>query len=65
MNSGFTLSDLPRTLADWEKTQRNVKAPNLHALSQLDPGSKIARPQFLLLRALWDINKQHQFQIEE
>ena len=58
-------SDFPRTPAEWEKAQKNLKVPNFHALSKLDSGSEIARPQFLLLRALWDVQKQYLFKIEE
>jgi hypothetical protein len=57
----FHQDDLPRSPAQWEKAQRNLEAQTIPALGKLNSASEIKRPQFLLLRALWDVKLQHEF----
>jgi hypothetical protein len=57
----FHHDDLPRSPAQWEKAQRNLEAQTIPALGKLDSASEKKRPQFLLLRALWDVRMQHEF----
>jgi hypothetical protein len=57
----FDTDDLPSSPVEWRRAQRGLEAENIHTLRKLDSASEIQRPQFLLLRALWDIRIQREF----
>jgi hypothetical protein len=59
----ITFTDLPRSPAEWQKAQRSLEVDNIAAVGQLDSASNIQQPQFLLLRALWDIKMQAELEI--
>jgi hypothetical protein len=58
-------TNFPKSPAEWEQAQKGLKAKNIAALGQLDSASNIQRPQFLLLRALWDIRNQFELEITD
>ena len=61
----LTSTDFSKSPAEWEKARRSLEAENIAALGQLDSASNMQKPQFLLLRALWDIKKQVELEIRD
>lgn len=61
----FKSTDLPRYPAQWNVAQRSLKAETIHSLGKLDSASDIQKPQFLLLRAVWHIKRQTEFEIKD
>ena len=60
----FELDDLPRSPAEWENARRGLEAESIHVPGKLDSASEIQKPQFLLLRALWDRKLQNLFEVK-
>ena len=61
----FELDDLPRSPAEWENARRGLEAESIQALGKLDSASEIQKPQFLMLRALWDRKLQNLFEVKD